>query len=307
MLYITTVADCKSVTAAAKKLYISQPSLSHIISKVEQDTGVKLFDRGTAPISLTYAGEIYVETARRILMMNENLRRELVDVGLGDKGRISFGMPTERVGYMLPKVVKDFKRQYPHMELQIIEANTDELIQALVKGEIQFLVAPRDSASLPVGLKTERIYQERLLLVMSPDLVTPELMDVVEQKADGLPKIQLGCLKHLPFIILKKGHAIRKKVRGIFKEYEMNPDIIMEVSSCISAVQLADSGLGVTIVPERALDSLGGRERFTCFDYSDVPECWDVNAIYEEGIYLGKPERFMIELLKQKFGIRKMG
>ena len=67
MLYITTVADCRSITAAARKLYISQPSLSHIVSKVEQDVGVKLFDRGTSPLTITYAGEKYVETARKIL------------------------------------------------------------------------------------------------------------------------------------------------------------------------------------------------------------------------------------------------
>ena len=65
MLYITTVADCRSITAAARKLYISQPSLSHIVSKVEQDVGVKLFDRGTSPLTITYAGEKYVETARQ--------------------------------------------------------------------------------------------------------------------------------------------------------------------------------------------------------------------------------------------------
>ena len=107
MLYITTVADCRSITAAARKLYISQPSLSHIVSKVEQDVGGKLFDRGTSPITITYAGEKYVETARKILLMSDNLRKELIDAGLGEKGRIVFGMPTERAGYMLPAVIQD--------------------------------------------------------------------------------------------------------------------------------------------------------------------------------------------------------
>ena len=145
------------MTAAAKKLYISQPSLSHIISKVEQDVGVQLFDRSTSPISLTYAGELYVETARRILMMNENLRKELVDVGAGDKGMVRLGIPTERAGYMLPPVIRAFRSQYPKMELQVLEEKVDELLQALLRDEVHFIIAPRSQAQLPVGLKTERI------------------------------------------------------------------------------------------------------------------------------------------------------
>ena len=103
MLYITAVADCRSVTAAAKRLYISQPSLSYIISKVEQDVGVKLFERRTYPLTLTYAGEKYVDTARKILLLNDNLRKELADIGMGEKGKISLGMPLERAGYMLSR------------------------------------------------------------------------------------------------------------------------------------------------------------------------------------------------------------
>ena len=72
LTYITTIADCGSVTEAAKRLYISQPSLSYILGKVEEDLGVKLFDRKTSPLTLTYAGERYVETAREILLLSGN-------------------------------------------------------------------------------------------------------------------------------------------------------------------------------------------------------------------------------------------
>ena len=72
--YIVTTAECQSFTAAAKKLYISQPSLSYVISKVEEETGVLLFDRKTTPITLTYAGKRYVETAREILALYDSLQ-----------------------------------------------------------------------------------------------------------------------------------------------------------------------------------------------------------------------------------------
>ena len=307
MLYITTVADCRSITAAARKLYISQPSLSHIVSKVEQDVGVKLFDRGTSPLTITYAGEKYGETARKILLMSDNLRKELIDAGLGEKGRINFGMPTERAGYMLPAVIPEFKKQYPGIELQVMEAKSDELLQAILRDDISFYVIPRSQGELPVGLKAESIYREQLLLVAEGSMLTEDMFldeSSVLNMTEGKRKnrcVNLSKMANLPFIMLKKGHAIRKKTDLVLRQYGIDPKIMIELSSCISAVQLAAAGLGVAIVPQRAIDALGGMERFNCYDFSVTPEFWSVNAVYKENMYLGRAERFLIDLMKQKF------
>lgn len=253
MLYITTVADCRSITAAARKLYISQPSLSHIVSKVEQDVGVKLFDRGTSPLTITYAGEKYVETARKILLMSDNLRKELIDAGLGEKGRINFGMPTERAGYMLPAVIPEFKKQYPGIELQVMEAKSDELLQAILRDDISFYVIPRSQGELPVGLKAESIYREQLLLVAEESMLTEDMFldeSSVLNMTEGKRKnrcVNLSKMANLPFVMLKKGHAIRKKTDLVLRQYGIDPKIMIELSSCISAVQLAAAGLGVAM------------------------------------------------------------
>lgn len=329
MLYITTVADCRSITAAARKLYISQPSLSHIVSKVEQDVGVKLFDRGTSPLTITYAGEKYVETARKILLMSDNLRKELIDAGLGEKGRIVFGMPTERAGYMLPAIIPDFKKQYPGIELQVREAKSDELLQAILRDDISFYVIPRGQGDLPVGLKAELIYRERLVLIAAPGTIGEDMLMEPEQpgetpeksgsQAEGmqlagektlrqtegqsqkLPCVNLNKMKGIPFIMLKKGHAIRRKTDQVLRQYGIDPTIMIELSSCISAVQLAAAGLGAAIVPQRAVEVLGGMDQFCCYDFSVTPEYWNVNAVYKEDMYLGRAERYLIDLMKQKF------
>ena len=150
--YIIAVADHHSVTEAAKKLYISQPSLSYIISKVEEDLGVKLFDRKTNPISLTYAGERYVKTAREIMLLKDNLRRELADIGHGQKGRINIGIPTERAGYMLPKVIGPFRAQFPNIEIHLQESKSEEIITNLMNDKIAFCVLPGGTDHLPVGV-----------------------------------------------------------------------------------------------------------------------------------------------------------
>ena len=99
----------------------------------------------------------------------------------------------------------------------------------------------------------------------------------------------------------EKGSAIRKKTDLVLRQYGIEPKIMIELSSCISAVQLAAAGLGAAIVPQRAIDALGGMERFSCYDFSVTPESWSVNAVYKEDMYLGRTERCLIDLMKQKF------
>lgn len=297
MNYIVTVADCRSITVAAKKLYISQPSLSYIVSKVEQDIGVKLFDRKSYPLSLTYAGEKYVDTARKILLLNDNLRRELMDIGLGEKGKISFGIPTERAGYMLPRVLPKFWTMFPLVDVRIQELNSDELLQAIEKDEINFYILPRHGKDLPSGLTTELIYREPLYLIAAPDVITDEMLC-----GDGEKKwVDIKMVEHLPFIHIKKGHAIRKRTDDVLKRARSSPETVMEVSSCISALQLAASGLGITIVPKRVPDALGGVERFCCYSYGEMPDCWDVNVVYKKEVYLNRAERGFIEVMKEVF------
>ncbi len=296
LTYVTMVAECKSVTAAAKKLYISQPSLSQILSKVEQDVGVKLFDRNASPITLTYAGEKYVETARKILSLNKNLRRELMDICQGVKGKIRLGIPKERAGYMLPSVLKRFREQYPLVEVIIFEAHTGELIELMEKGKLDLFISPRKAEDLPLGMRAELIYQERLFLLAAPGAITREYCLSGNEEIVDLTK-----LRNMPIILLKKGHEIRKRVDAVLKEHKIVPSHVMEISSCISAVQLADGGVGYTFVPQRAVDVLGGTDKFCCYRFSRKEESWDVQVVCREDAYLDRSERHLIELMKETF------
>lgn len=299
LTYITAVADNQSVTEAAKKLYISQPSLSYIISKVEEDMGVKLFDRKTNPISLTYAGEQYVKTARQILLMKDNLRRELSDIGHGQKGRINIGIPTERAGYMLPKVIGVFKKEYPNIEIYLQESKSEEIINNLINDKIAFCVLPGGEDSLPAGLCTEYIYSEKLYLVTAKDVIDDKMISG-KNDDDGYKIVDFSKLNSFPFIIMKRGQYIRKKVDSIFKKYNFIPKECMEVSSCISATQLAGAGLGITIVPERAIEPFKNMD-FEVFHYGQDTDSWDVNVVYKEGIYLDESERALIRIMKNVF------
>lgn len=323
LTYITTIADCGSVTEAAKRLYISQPSLSYILAKVEEDLGVKLFDRKTSPLTLTYAGERYVATARTILSLSGNLRRELKDIGVGARGEIRIGIPTERAGYMLPKVLGKFHERYPEVQVRLVESRSSEILGELDKDKISFAVLPGGSGEFPIGLESRLIYRERVWLAAPERLLTQKMIRHAGKPADGEPgstdSADLKEMKDLPFIIMKSGQYIRKKTEKIFRKAGFFPKNVMEVSSCVTAVELARTGMGVTIVPDRALDALGiprghaddagsspetaaASLRILSCSRNEADQSWDVSAVYKKETYLGEPEQYLIKLMMETFG-----
>lgn len=117
--YMLTVMQEGSITAAAKKLYISQPSLSQMIKLVETNLGTPIFNRSTDPITLTYAGEKYIEAAKQILTINNNLQKEIDEINHEDHGCLKLGIPVQRAMQVLPYVLPRFMKKYPFVDHSI--------------------------------------------------------------------------------------------------------------------------------------------------------------------------------------------
>ncbi len=299
LTYIIAVADNRSVTEAANKLYISQPSLSYIISKVEDELGVKLFYRKTNPLSLTYAGELYVEAAREILNRMDNLRRELSDVSHGEKGRINIGIPTERAGYMLPKIKENFSGKYPGVDLRLMETRSRMILEELDKGMITIAVLPGSAKSYPVNMKSELIYRERILIAAAEGMISDDMIEGIND--DGLPYVNLKKMKTMPFLVMVKGHFTRTKTDSIFRDAGFIPKNVTEVSSNISAALLARAGIGIAIIPERVIETIGS-EGLRLYAYTKERDAWDVNAVYKNDTYLSSAEMYLIDIMKETFG-----
>lgn len=299
--YMITVAECGSVTAAAKKLYVSQPSLSYVISRVEENLGVKLFDRRNTPVTLTYAGKRYLEAARQILEIDSDLRKELGDIIKEEAGEIDLGIPTERAGYMLPKVLGKFRSSFPKVNLRLREARSAQIIHDLEAGNIDIAVLPAQPAEISDRFETELICREHLYLIAGRGLITKDM--IVEKGNDRqLPMVDLHKMKNVPFILMSEGQYIRRYAEKILSDVNVNPNEMTVVTSGITAVQLAKEGLGATIVSERAVNPLGGIREIPCYRYSGSDAMWDVRAVYRKGAYLSRSARFLIDLLKEEFG-----
>ncbi|SCH05631.1 HTH-type transcriptional activator CmpR [uncultured Clostridium sp.] len=289
--YITTIAELKSISKAASHLFISQPSLSNIVSNIEKDLGVQLFNRTTNPISLTYAGERYVETAKEILRLEHNLKKEFSDISNMKKGKITLGIPSVRGTYVLPFILPRFSEKYPGIEIEIIEGDSNFLEESLISGKVDLVFT-----SLPSNNKKitcEVLYEEKVMLAskkgyLGKDYLLPNTSNVID----------INKLKDVDFILTKRNHRIRNLTERLFNFFDFKPNVILETSNTATAFRLATSGLGVCFVSEMILNTTKAIYDFDLFHLENTPIKWDIAVLYLNNSYLNIAERYFIDLAK---------
>ena len=289
--YVDMVAACGSFTKAAAQLFISQPALSNYIGKVEEELGVKLFDRSSTPLTLTYAGEQYLKRARVILGQIHEMDKEIRDITQNMKGKIRLGFPSERIIYMLPLLLAPFKGKYPGIDVEVITGPGNKLTEGLRAGETDFVFLPTWMPQKDIV--QEKLCQEELVLVAAKGYLSPECLLDQEKRVVDWKKVA-----KLPFITLKKGHALRSSVDVLFRNADAKPDIFFESHSNMLSYRLAAQGLGVTVIPEITLELMQGGMEAEVYHLSKTPITWELSALYREGAYIGQVERDLLEIAK---------
>ncbi|SHH09662.1 DNA-binding transcriptional regulator, LysR family [Anaerosphaera aminiphila DSM 21120] len=298
--YIITVAKYQSFTKAAEKLYVSQPTISQTITNVEKKLNVKLFDRSCFPIKLTYSGERYVEIAKEIISLKDNLLKELSDINNGEQGKIRLGTPTERAAHVIPLVIGDFKREYPKYEVVVIENSSKNLRKMLVEKEVDILLLPQKEQEIDLDIEDEFIYEEKLLLAAKKGLVKSE--DLIGNYKNVFP---VKNINKYPLIMLKKGHAMRLTLDVLLKDIK-DQKIYMETDSHTYSALLASKGLGITIVPTRTRELLRNNNELDYFLIEKTNGEFlnrKIYAIYRKDYYMSKAEKKFLNIIKTKLKV----
>lgn len=226
-LYISTIAQEGGILAAAKKLHISQPSLSQMLKQIETELGVQLFDRSTQPLRPTCAGEHYLHAASVILNANEALAAELWEIRKEERGRLRLGISMQRGAQLLPRVLPGFFAAWPHIEFVLMESGSADLEQMLKDKRVDLVLA--STAPTNTGLSYELLQKETIGLLAGNN--SPLALSVPNGKM-----IDLMCVKNGPFVSLKRGHNIRTIQDTIFFKNGLHPRIILETDNLQTAV-----------------------------------------------------------------------
>ena len=165
MQYVLTVLKEGSFTNAAKKLYVSQPSLSQIIKTAESNLGAPIFDRSTDPITLTPAGQLYVEAARQVTTISTNLRKQVEELSKEEFGTICLGISVQRGMELLPELYPRFKKRFPHVGLELHEQGSATMEKSVLEGEVG--IALLTTSPRHEELVYDLIQEEQLVLIVN--------------------------------------------------------------------------------------------------------------------------------------------
>lgn len=286
--YILTIAEEGSLTNAAEKLFISQPSLSALLAKVEYDYGAKLFERNTTPVKLTYAGEYYVQAARQVVGIQKELRDKIFDIQNEEAGKLVVGCGPQLSAHLFPLIIPVFMGRYPNIQLNLLEDDMAHLEKLLVTDALDLIFT-----ATPIyndTLQSIPLYSEEVLLF------TPAVLNLSGNKPlahYAFPVCNMIGLKGQPFVLFKKGRYLRHISDRIFEDSRLAPNIILETNNWETCIGMVKKGMACTLLPYSPFEHIHATSDISIYSIRNKP-IRTISLCYKKRTSLSKNmERFI--------------
>jgi LysR family transcriptional regulator, hydrogen peroxide-inducible genes activator len=243
--YFCAVAESGSFSRAAEQAHVSQPSLSQQILKLEDELGTRLFDRLGRTVRLTEVGKTFLPRARAVLRELEAARGDVVERKDSVGGTICVGVIPTIAPYFLPAQLTFLSRRFPQARVTVVEEITPVLLERVRASTVDVAVL-----ALPIrGHEFETF-----------TLLTEHLFAALP-KAHKLARRTSISLKDLgaePFLLLRDGHCFRDTAVAACDRARLHPQIVFESGQFSSILSMVGAGMGVSIVPEMAVEKKSG-------------------------------------------------
>ncbi len=306
--YFLVAAEELNFTKAARRLFISQQSLSNHISNMEKEFDVVLFNR-TTPLTLTYAGQALKTRSRQILDLKEETYRELADIKDFSVGQLTLGVSHTRGRVILPEILPAYKERFPNIELRLVEGNSSALAGDMLHGDVDLII---DMLPFKVeNVETVPICEEEILLVVPDAVLERNFPGRMEEVKDQLAKhIDFSLLADCPFLLINEGNRVRTIANEIFEESQITPHIVLETENIETVLALAAKGMGITFYPKmfisghqslhQLLRNKVAEKTHLNFYPLDYPKAHGTLAVgYHKGHYMSQATKEFINIVKE--------
>lgn len=238
--YLIAVHDLHSFSKAAERCFVSQPTLSGQLKKLEDELGAVLIERSTRQIHFTPLGNQVVALAREALLAVDtvyNVAKAHKDPLSGD---FHIGLIPTVGPFLLPKIMPALSQQFPKAKLFLYELKTDELIQRLLKGELDTVILAKQPWLF--SMAETHLYYESMTLAASED----------NPLIDGVDQVALSVLEGQSVLMLEDGHCLRDQAMGVCFSAGANEDERFKATSLDTLLHMIGTGAGMTLIPELA-------------------------------------------------------
>ena len=267
--YVLAVAEHKNFTLAAEKCFVTQPTLSMQIQKIEEELSIQIFDRTKKPIQLTDIGQKIVNQAKNIVIEADRIK-DIVEQQKGFiGGEFRLGIIPTIMPTLLPMFLNNFIKKYPKVKLIIEELNTDEIIVKLKNGHL-------DAAIASTPLMEEKL--KEIVLYFEPFVAyIPE-----NHKIAHKGEIEISDLNIEEILLLQDGHCFRDGILNLCKSNGISTgnSFQLESGSFETLIKLADEGLGTTLLPYLHTLDLNEKDKKKLHHFVEPKPAREVSLIF---------------------------
>ena len=257
--FFCMTAEIEHVTRAAEKLGVSQPFLTRVISNLEKEIGLSLFDNVGRKIRLNDNGETFFRHAKKVLADIDELNNEIG--AMLDRNNKNISVLCNMSSYS-PELIMAFRKKYPDYTISIEFATVKDIMEALAAGEADFAFCSPPLADDPLkGLKTDLVLCERCSILLPPG-----------HPLIGRDTVTFDDIKNEQLITSSKGTGLRINIEQAFKKYDYRPQIVCESNDLNLIIRSVKDGMGYAIIPRWQLYSNPELKKY-CVDV-DIPETY---------------------------------
>ncbi|WP_077618469.1 LysR family transcriptional regulator [Bacillus sinesaloumensis] len=284
--YFMEVVDYGSFTKAAVNTYISQPTLSKSIKKLETDLNVELFERSTRKLVLTDAGEIVYKQATKILGSTKELHTLLDDLMNLPTGTIKIGIPPLIGTLFFPTIAGKFGMQHTHVSLELIELGAKRIEHLVDDGQVDvgIVVNPTDNKRFSV----QPFIKEEFMLFTHPD-----------HPFSNEETIKLEQLQHESFILFNQEFALHHLIIQHCQRAGFTPNIAYVSSQWDLITELVIAQLGITLLPKSIYSKMD--ESTITMIPIESPPMWELSVITKKDRYQSFAVRALLDFLGEAF------
>lgn len=291
--YITEIAKYGSISKASEMMFLSQPTLSKFLQRVEKEVGMPLFHRVGKQLVLTPAGEIYVARSKSILELEHQMSLELEDLAAMRTGIIRLGTTAGRTIFVTHKVLPAFRKKYPDIRVVFYPRSNSKLLQMMQNNELDFAIINYNENM--GNFRTQTIGEDELVLVL------PEHSPLVEKatpvRGSRFPVLPVEYWKDMDFVLLSASSYSRSLVTHYWEQMGISPKVVLECPDLRTIMEAVRIGLGVSMYVSVPC-GLDSGIRYFSPGGTELPKL-KTSLVYHPDVYYNEAQHALMKIIQE--------
>ena len=310
--YVLAVYEEGSFTKAAKRLIISQPSLSVAVKNIEKSLGAPLFERKGFEITTTEVGELYIAAAKKMELAKNEFNIQLADRNGLKTGSLVVAGSNYLSSDLLPIIISSFRAKHPGVDITLSEANSTHLREMLAAEDIDIAI---DNFEGDKDVCTAfPIMEEQIMLCISADKpindrltdfqITPDRIYDRDPEIENIPPLDISVFEKEDFILLKEGNDMYKRATEMFADRNIDPKVVFYVDQLNISCALAASGSGVCLIADTFFKYRKHSENVVLYKIDHRSAHRTLHICHKKGKYRTKAMTEFIRIAEETTGER---